>query len=364
MARPVCARINLDAFRANYQVACHHAPDATCMAVIKADGYGHGICPLAQALPDVPLAVACVEEAQALRDGAIDNDIMVLEGFFTDDELAIAEVYQLQLVIHTEQQLAMLSEYSARGKGISVWIKLNTGMNRLGFRPELAATLLARLQSISSVRVVGLMTHFACADEIDRSKTEQQLALFRSALDSLGSSVEGLQISAANSAGLIAHQEAHFDQVRPGIMLYGSSPFDHRSAESLGLQAVMSLESALMSIHELNAGDCVGYGGTWCASRDTRIGIVAIGYGDGYPRHAPSGTPVWIGDRVVPLVGRVSMDMMAVDLSYHPDAKVGDPVELWGANLSVDEVAKAAGTIGYELLTGITARVPRNYSAF
>jgi len=361
MTRPTFANINISAFKANYELASRLAGGAACVAVIKANGYGHGICQLAKTLPEATLAVACVDEALVLRQDGINNPIMVLEGVFTADELLLADTHQLQVAVHSDYQLKLLSECVVSVKKIAVWLKLNTGMNRLGFNPELTRSLLYQLQNFASVNVLGVMTHFACADEIDKSHTEHQVKLFCDAIDSLDASFKGLQLSASNSAGLIEHPASHFDRVRPGIMLYGSSPLAYRSAEEIGLQAVMSLESKIMAIHELKAGECVGYGQTWCASRDTRIATIAIGYGDGYPRHASMGTPVWIGDRVVPLVGRVSMDMLTVDLTYHPDAQAGDLVELWGANISVDEVAKAAGTIAYELLTGITSRVPRCY---
>ena len=362
MTRPTYANINLSAFKANYELASQLASGAECVAVIKANGYGHGICQLAKTLPEATLAVACVDEAMTLRRDGINNPIMVLEGVFTADELLLAANHQFQVAVHSDYQLRLLSECAVTDKVTGVWLKLNTGMNRLGFNPELTHSLLSELQSVASVKVLGVMTHFACADELDKSHTEHQIKLFRDAVACLNGPLEDIQLSASNSAGLIEHQSAHLDRVRPGIMLYGSSPLPHRSAEEVGLQAVMSLESEVMAIHELKAGECVGYGQTWCAARDTRIATVAIGYGDGYPRHASMGTPVWLGDRVVPLVGRVSMDMLTVDLTYHPDAQVGDSVELWGANVSVDEVAKAAGTISYELLTGVTSRVSRRYS--
>lgn len=361
MTRPTYANINLSAFKANYDLANRLAGDATCAAVIKANGYGHGICELAKALPEATLAVACVDEAMVLRRDGINNPIIVLEGFFAVEELLLAIAHQVQLVVHSEYQVSLLSEYSVDDQKVGIWLKLNTGMNRLGFNSELTESVLSRLQSSASVELLGVMTHFSCADEIDKSHTDKQINTFCTAIESLNPSFEKLRLSASNSAGLIGYKNAHFDLVRPGIMLYGSSPFDYQSAEALGLQAVMSLESKIMAIHELKAGDCVGYGKTWCASRDTRVATIAIGYGDGYPRHAPMGTPVWIGDRVVPLVGRVSMDMLTVDLTCHPDAQVGDLVELWGANVSVDEVAKAAETISYELLTGVTSRVLRQY---
>ncbi|WP_250655088.1 alanine racemase [Alkalimarinus coralli] len=362
MTRPTFAKIDLNAFKANYQLASTLAGDALCVAVIKANGYGHGICQIARAIPDAPLAVACVDEAIAMRKNGIDNPVVVLEGAFSIEEVLLAAEHKLQLIIHSEYQLEQLNALTEVNQPVAVWLKLNTGMNRLGFKPALARELVYRLKQTPLVKLVGLMTHFSSADELETTETERQLALFSSVVNNLGSMSEGLLLTAANSAALLAHKSAHFDCVRPGIILYGSSPMPHLSSEALGLAAVMSLESRIMAIHEVNAGDCVGYGGTWRASRETKVGTIAVGYGDGYPRHAETGTPVWVGDRVVPLIGRVSMDMLTVDLTYHPDAKVGDAVELWGKNVSVDEVAMSAGTIGYELLTGVTSRVPRLYS--
>jgi len=361
MTRPAIAIIDLAAFRANYELAAMQAGDALCVAVIKANGYGHGICQVAKELPGSPLAVACVDEAMRLRAEGVDNSIVVLEGAFSADEVMLASAERLQLIVHSDYQIEHLAALQAVDAAVDVWVKTNTGMNRLGFSPSVVGEVLVKLRGLSAVRVLGLMTHFSCADEIDISATEQQLKLFYSVINELGDAAEGLLLTAANSAALLEHKITHLDSVRPGIMLYGSSPFSHISSEALGLKAVMSLESRIMAIHELEAGECVGYGGTWRASRDTRIATIAMGYGDGYPRHAEIGTPVWIGDRVVPLIGRVSKDMLNVDLSYHPDAKIGDVVELWGKNISVDEVAKSAGTISYELLTGVTARVPRQY---
>ncbi len=360
MTRPAIATIDLQAFRANYAFAEELAGDALCVAVIKANGYGHGICQVAKELPASTLAVACVDEAMLLRAEGVKNPIVVLEGAFSAEEVRLASCETLQLIVHAAYQIEQLAELQL-GDSIDVWVKINTGMNRLGFPPALCDEVLAKLRRLSSVRVLGLMTHFSCADEIDMAETERQLSLFGSVVHKLGSAAEGLLLTAANSAALLEHNPSRFDCVRPGIMLYGSSPLAHISSEALGLKAVMSLESRIMAIHELETGDCVGYGGTWRASRETRIATIAMGYGDGYPRHAETGTPVWIGDRVVPLIGRVSMDMLTVDLSYHPDAQVGDSVELWGKNISVDEVASASGTISYELLTGVTSRVPRLY---
>lgn len=360
MTRPAIAKIDLQAFRHNYELAAKLAGGSQCVAVIKANGYGHGICQVAREVPDSSLAVACVDEAMLLRSEGVDNPIVVLEGAFAFDEVELAAQQKLQLIVHSEYQIEQIAELQI-SDSIGIWLKINTGMNRLGFIPAVVGDMLARLKAIPSVNILGLMTHFSCADEVDTSETERQLALFESVVSELGSKADNLRLTAANSAALLEFKASRFDSVRPGIMLYGSSPLAHVSSESIGLKSVMSLESRIMAIHELQEGECVGYGGTWRASRATRIATIAIGYGDGYPRHAETGTPVWIGDRVVPLIGRVSMDMLTVDIGFHPDAKVGDVVELWGRNVSVDEVAKSAGTISYELLTGVTLRVPRHY---
>lgn len=361
MTRPAVAIIDLEAYKANYALAKKRAGEALCVAVIKANGYGHGMCQLAKALPDAPLAVACVDEAMQLRREGVDNPLLVLEGAFSLDELRLASEYDLQLAVHADYQIDQLAELTGYESPVDVWLKINIGMNRLGFTPAAAVNALYKLNQLSSSRLVGVMTHFSCADEQDETVMRRQLVAFNRVIESAKAITSGLLVCAANSATLLAHQDAIFDAVRPGIMLYGSSPFEHCSADSLGIRSVMTLTSRIMAIHDVEAGDCVGYAGTWQASRATRIATVAIGYGDGYPRHAGTGTPVWVGDRVVPLIGRVSMDMLSVDLTYHPDAKIGDEVELWGKNISIDEVAKSAGTISYELLTGVTSRVPRQY---
>ncbi|MCA9915980.1 MAG: alanine racemase, partial [Anaerolineae bacterium] len=350
MARPARARINLAAFRHNLQLAIKWAGNAQVAAVIKADGYGHGIVAVARAAEQdgCMLAVASIEEAARVRAAGIVAPILLLEGFFHASEPDESGFDGLQWVIHSEHQLAALEERDSGldvVRPLSVWLKFNTGMNRLGLPVLQAESFVSRVCRLASVRLEGVMTHFACADEPENDFSGLQMARFDSVLSTLDQVAlpQGLKRSLCNSAGLQQMPAARGDLVRPGIMLYGASPFFARTAVQQGLHAVMSLESELIAVNELAEADCVGYGLTWCASRVSRIGVVAMGYADGYPRHAPSGTPVWVSGKRVPLVGRVSMDMLTVDLTDHEVASVGDHVELWGANVSVDEVARSAG---------------------
>ncbi len=368
MARPARARINLDAFLRNLQLARQCAKGASVAAVIKADGYGHGIVPVARIAEQAGcmLAVASIEEAVRVRHAQVQAPVLLLEGFFHVSELEEWAFNDLQWVIHSDHQLLAL-ERRARESGqlrsVSVWLKFNTGMNRLGLLVADADQLARRISCLPGVRLLGVMTHFACADELASCFSAQQVDGFKRAMTAIEGVMTGVPLkrSLCNSAGVLYLSDFAGDLVRPGIMLYGSSPVASRSAVAQGLQAVMTLESALISVNQVASGECVGYGLDWCAARPSRVGIVAMGYADGYPRHAPSGTPVWILGTRVPLVGRVSMDMLAVDLTDCEKARVGDLVELWGENVSVDEVAACAGTLGYELLTGVSARVPRIY---
>ncbi|MDX1755828.1 MAG: alanine racemase [Marinobacter sp.] len=355
MPRHTVAKIDLDALRHNYRLARDRAGDAIAMAVIKADGYGHGIRTVARALAaDTDcFAVACLEEAQAIREEGLPHTVVLLEGMHAAEDVATCCQLGLEPVIHSHHQLDWLAAGPAAPQ---CWVKVNSGMNRLGFAPEDLKEAMARLAS-AGCPVRGFMTHFAAADEPDSPATAEQTRCFQAAVAPWPEA----QLSVGNSAAHFRPGQPLFDWSRPGIMLYGASPLPDRNGPELGLQPVMSLESELIAVRTLRPGDAVGYGQTWVAERPTPMGIVAIGYGDGYPRHAGTGTPAWVNGRRVSLIGRVSMDMLAVDLSEAPDARPGDRVELWGAHVSVDEVARQAGTIGYELLTGVTARVPRLY---
>ena len=283
--------------------------------------------------------------------------ILLLEGCFAADELPMAAHLGLDLVVQGAEQVeALLAAELSRP--LNVWLKLDSGMHRLGLAPAAVRELFPRLRAAAQVAELNLLSHFACADERGHSLTEVQLECFLELLD-----LDFDQRSLANSAAVLMIPAAHMDWLRPGIMLYGASPFADLSAAELGLKPAMTLSAQLIAVREVAAGESVGYGAGWVAERPSRIGTVSCGYADGYPRHAPSGTPLYVGGRRAALAGRVSMDMLSVDLTDLPEAAVGDAVELWGANLPVDEVAHAAGTIGYELLTKVTARVPRRYKA-
>jgi alanine racemase len=324
------------------------------MAVLKANAYGHGLLASARSCSAADAyGVVELDAALHLREAGIDKRICLLEGLFRDDDPARLARYKLEPVIHSEWQVQLLSSYKD-SVPLDVWLKIDTGMHRLGFPAEQAASIYERLTAMPNINVVAIMSHLANADDVDDDKTRQQLAILEHCHP------QGqCDMSLANSAAVCAWPDTHLDWVRPGIMLYGSSPLLDRNAAQLDLQAAMSFFSEVISIQTLNAGDAVGYGSTWLCPEAMRVGIIACGYGDGYPRHAPDGTPVLVDGKTVPLVGRVSMDMIAVDLRGHDDAQVGSVVELWGENLSVDTVARHAGTISYELLCSVTARVTR-----
>jgi alanine racemase len=354
MARPAQITINLSALRQNLDQIRKMAPDSSVLAMVKSNAYGHGIERIALALPDADaLGVAALEEGMQLRRAGVENAIVLMEGLFCADELSKVVSDNFTIVVHQISQVEML-EKAGKIKPVSIWLKINTGMHRLGFDPNEVEAVHRRLTKCKAVKKpIGLMTHFAESDSLDRAPTLQQIELFNKATaDFTGPR------SLSNSAGIIAWPSAHADWVRPGIMLYGASPFAaHRGVEH-HLHPVMSLSSELIAIHQLAKNNKVGYGGTWTCPEDMRIGVVAIGYGDGYPRHAKNGTPVLVNGRPCPLVGRVSMDMVTVDLRTQPEAKVGDPVLLWGPGLPVEVVAEHSDTSGYELLTRTTQRVP------
>lgn len=352
-SRPVLARIDLAALRHNHAVARRHAGKARVWNVVKANGYGHGLGRVARALAGVADGFALIEleSAIALRQAGVRQPMLMLEGCYAADELPLYAEHGLIPVVHRFEQAVWLAQ-SAPPAPLPVYLKLNTGMNRLGFDAEEFRRALAVLQGAGSVGSIALMTHFADADEA-RGIDEQ--------MDRLNAMCAGLSypLCLANSAALLRFPESVADQVRPGIMLYGSSPFPQMaSAETLGLLPVMTLESELVAVRELAAGDRIGYGGTFAAPAPMRVGVVACGYGDGYPRHAPTGTPVLVGGRRTCTLGRVSMDKLCVDLDGLPDAGVGTPVVLWGRGLAADEVATAAGTVSYELFCALAARVP------
>jgi alanine racemase len=341
------------ALAANLSAARQCSGGAKVMAVIKANAYGHGIVATAGALRDADaFGVARMEEAAAIRDARIEGRIVLLEGVFHSEQVPAAAAMGVELVVHSPEQIEIL-EQCGRGHGFRVWLKIDTGMNRLGFPPESAQEVARRLLGCPSVRgPLHLMTHLAKADEMADVMTERQIESFDAAIDG----VEG-ERSIANSAGLLGWPASHRDWVRPGIMLYGISPFEESSGSDLGLRPAMTLSSELIAVHSVAAGSSVGYGGTWTAPSDTRVGVAAIGYGDGYTRHLGNGTPVLVNGRTASVVGRISMDLVTIDLQDAPDARVGDEVILWGRGLPVERLAIAAGTIPYELVCGVTQRV-------
>ncbi len=355
MSRQTEALINTDALRHNLRRVRECAPNSRVIAAIKADAYGHGAVQVASALDQADaFALASIDEALCLRWSGVNKPLMLLSTPVNAEMLAVCAEHALQPVVFEPGHLAALAEY--RGPALTLWIKLDTGMHRLGFNPAQARDIYARIEQMPDVSIAGWLTHLACADDVDDHHTPQQIETFQKALGDLPG-----ERSIANSAGVMAWPACHLDAVRPGIMLYGASPLMHKSAEDLGLMPAMTLRAPLISIKEIAAGEAVGYGATWCAPRATRIGVVAIGYGDGYPRHLASDTPVLIHGERARVVGRVSMDMITVDLQNCPNARLGDAVTLWGQGLPADEIASAAGTIAYELFCQLTRRVSFRY---
>lgn len=353
-SRSATAVIRRDALVHNLACIRAAAPGRRMLAVVKADAYGHGVTACLPTLADADaLAVACVSEAEGLRESGFAGRIVVLEGAMTAVELEVAIAQDLELVVHDALQLELLGE-ARPSRPLTIWLKIDTGMNRLGFRMEAAAAAWSRLQALSAVGEIRLMTHLACADVPQNPMTSQQLARF-------GEVTRGwdAERSIANSAAIFAFPQAHADWVRPGLALYGVAPFGDRDGGDLGLRPAMGLNSVIIAIREVAAGESVGYGAAWTASRPSRVGIVGIGYGDGYPREPGARAEVVIGGTRCPLVGRVSMDMLAVDLSGYAQARIGDEVELWGTSLPVEEVARRANTIPWTLLCSVTDRVTR-----
>ena len=350
MSRPLTATIDLDALRHNLAVARRHAPRSRTLAVIKADAYGHGLLRAARALRDTDgYALVELEGALRLREAGFLHRIVLLEGFFEARELPLLAEHNLAAVVHNAEQLRMLEDCSA-ARRIEILLKVNTGMNRLGFAPADVPDALARLRQAVGPERVSLMTHFANADDARGIGWQMQ---------TLELAVRGADFPRclANSAAILRYPETHCDWVRPGIMLYGCSPFSERVGADHDLKPAMTLEGEVIAIQHLRGGDTVGYGGVFTAEREAVIGVVACGYADGYPRHAPSGTPVVVEGRLTGTVGRVSMDMLCVDLTTVPGARVGSRAVLWGAENPIEHVAAAAGTVGYELMCALAPRV-------
>ena len=355
MTRPIRASIDLSALEHNLRVA-RRATRSRLMSVVKADGYGHGLMRTAGALAATDgFALLDIRDAVLLREAGYRQTILLLEGCFGEDDLALVAEYELTCVVHRSGQIAILDAYPGRGS-LDVWLKVNSGMNRLGFMPQEVAQAMEQLRRHRAVREITLMTHFANADHA--RGIAEPFGVFNRVAGSYR-----VARSLANSAALLRYPETHGDWVRPGIMLYGASPFapgagEQFSARDLGLKPAMTLSSRIIAVQELQAGDEVGYGALFRAERAMRIGIVACGYADGYPRHAPNGTPILVEGQRTTTLGRVSMDLLYVDLSALPRADVGSRVVLWGEGMPIDDVACAAGTVSYELMCALTTRVP------
>ena len=354
MSRLIRAVIDTRALRSNLAAVRSRAPLSHVMAVVKANAYGHGLVPTALALADADaFAVARLEEGLALRAAGVTKPIVLLEGVFASEQLLEAARHGFDIVVHDPLQIELLEAFSGAHRFI-IWLKIDTGMNRLGFRPADFPVAFARVRAIIPEPLeIRVLTHLARADDRDDVSNREQIARFNAVVGKLDCAT-----SVANSAGLLSGAGLQADWVRPGLALYGVSPFADQKAADLGLQPVMTLESTVITIRHVPKGETVGYGGAWRAPRDATIAIVAAGYGDGLPRNLPSDTPVLIGGRRASIAGRVSMDMIAVDVSDLPPVQVGEPVTLWGEGLPVEEIARHAGTIPYELLCGVSQRVP------
>jgi alanine racemase len=357
MSRPTRAVIDLQALRHNYQLAQSLAPDSKTIPMVKANAYGHGAVKVSQALSDIAPAfgVACIEEALELRSAGIKQPILLLEGAFDAAELKVAATKGFWVMVENHQQKQAIIDADL-ALPLTVWLGVDTGMHRLGFHSDEINEVYKTLNSSRNVsQPIVVTSHFACADDLHSDATAKQIATFK-----VCAPVAAMQ-SLANSAAILAWPKAQREWQRPGYMLYGNSPFAGPQENADKLKPVMSFESAVISLRSIAAGESVGYTANWTAERDSTIATITVGYGDGYPRNASNGTPVLINGVRYPLVGRVSMDMITVDVTELSDVAIGDKAVLWGPELPVNEVASYCGTIGYELLTRMPGRVPRIY---
>ncbi|MFT7684676.1 MAG: alanine racemase [Candidatus Azotimanducaceae bacterium] len=340
-------QIHLNNISENFDLAQKLAPNAKVMAVVKADAYGHGALEVCRKLKRANgFAVARVSEGVALRSEGINNEIYVLEGFLNQEELHLCHEFNLIPYVHSEYQLDLLED------DLPIWIKINTGMNRLGFTPKQISKLLSQLKIQN---IVGIASHFANADKPQSAGNQSQINNFNQVVAELGL---GVELSFANSDCILSMPDQHLDWIRPGVMLYGSSTTTNTDQR---LKHGMTLSAPLIAIRELEAGDAIGYGGSWCAKRPCRIAVIGLGYADGYPREMPEGTPVLVQGKRRRLVGRISMDMLFVELEIEDDVKFGERFIFWGEDLSIDEIAEYDGSIAYTLMTGLTHRVRKIY---
>lgn len=355
----VNAVISRRAVKHNFQRIKSLAPQSKVISVLKANAYGHGLLEMASILIESDIfGVARLEEAMALRAGDIEKQILLMEGFFNLADITLLRTHNLQTVIHSFEQIEALEQFEPSKhthvtSPLKVWLKIDTGMNRLGIAPSDFPQALSRLKSIDYVNNdINFMTHFSCADDLTNDFTEKQMSQFNNLVN--GQSGE---LTLANSAGILGWPESHADWIRPGLLLYGCSPMSDRTGAQDGFSPAMTLSTSVIAIKPLLKGENVGYGAYWKAPKDTQLAVIAIGYGDGYPRHAKAGTPVLINGKRYPIVGRVSMDMITVDLGSEHQIVCGDEVIMWGSELPVEEIAQWSDTICYELILQLTSRV-------
>lgn len=372
--KPAIATINSAALRHNIQLIKSFAPNQKLLAMIKANAYGQGLLPAAHILADQVdgFGVARLREALEIQETGYTGKILLVEGFFDREELLKTLSRRFDSVIHCYEQLELLEQVATewekeQQKGfwkrktkiyfpINVWLKIDTGMHRLGVHPEQVDEFYQRLKKCPLVESISFVSHFSRADELDCGYTEKQIATFEQATQSYPEHARSISAS----SGILYWKQAHYEWVRPGIIMHGISPH-YEPITHLGFQPVMTLSSSLIAVRTHKAGEPVGYGGTWVSPKDTKLGVIAMGYGDGYPRNAPEGTPVLINGRKVPIVGRVSMDMLTVDLGADSQDKVGDEAIFWGKDLLIEEIAEHIGVISYELITKLTPRVIFEY---
>ena len=372
--KPAIATINSAALRHNIQLIKSFAPNQKLLAMIKANAYGQGLLPAAHILADQVdgFGVARLREALEIQETGYTGKILLVEGFFDREELLKPLSRRFDSVIHCYEQLELLEQVATewekeQQKGfwkrktkiyfpINVWLKIDTGMHRLGVHPEQVDEFYQRLKKCPLVESISFVSHFSRADELDCGYTEKQIATFEQATQSYPEHARSISAS----SGILYWKQAHYEWVRPGIIIHGISPH-YEPITHLGFQPVMTLSSSLIAVRTHKAGEPVGYGGTWVSPKDTKLGVIAMGYGDGYPRNAPEGTPVLINGRKVPIVGHVSMDMLTVDLGADSQDKVGDEAIFWGKDLLIEEIAEHIGVISYELITKLTPRVIFEY---
>jgi alanine racemase len=356
MPRACQIKIDKNALINNLNIVNHYAPNSGIIAMVKANAYGNGLSIVASALEGKVSAfgVACLEEALMLKACGVASEIILFEGVFSQEEYQEVQAKKLTVVIHNHKQLNELLSMPL-GKKQKISLKVDTGMHRLGFNPSEIMDIYHTVKSCKWVdESITVMTHFCCADELENPQTKEQMALFYKHLKGLNA-----PMSLANSAAIVAWPDAHADYVRPGIMLYGASPIATLDAFALGLKPVMNFYSDVIALRDISPNETVGYGSIWQAHRQTKIAVVACGYGDGYPRVIKDNTPVFINENFAPIVGRISMDMLTIDVTDLPGVQIGDKVELWGEHVAIDSVAKAANTTSYELMAKITARPQR-----